>query len=174
MTLDAKKNSNMKLMMIVKTAEYVEMECSICYTKINKKYFECGEPCGKVFHTGCIEKMLEQIDEHANETEEEPNYRCCYCRRDIDIDNYGLQLVGQHLVELHNCCSYDVIGAIKRIEFLIKNNQKPDEDESFVYYELRDNVYMKKPKQPKREILKKHIRMPRQIRVKQNIGGRRR
>jgi hypothetical protein len=173
MTLDAKKNCNMKLMMLVKNAECVEMDCSICYTKINKKYFECGAPCGKVFHTSCIDKMLDQTEEAAHESNEEAKFRCCYCRRDIDIDNYALQLFGQHLVELNNS-SYNVTRAIKRVYYLIANNEKPDEDESFEYYETCNTTYVKKPKQPKREILKKHVRMPRQIRVKQNIGGRRR
>jgi hypothetical protein len=173
MTLDAKKNSNMLLMTTIKNAPCVEMDCDICYKKINKKFFQCGAPCGKVFHTGCVEKMLEQIEESAFDADEEPNFRCCYCRRDIDIDNYTLQLFGQHLVEMHGC-SHDVSDAIRRVEYLIKNNEKLDEDESFEYYEMRDITHVKKPKQPNREILKKHVRMPRQIRIKQNIGGRRR
>ena len=173
MTLDAKKNSNILLMTTIKNAPCVEMDCDICYKKINKKFFQCGAPCGKVFHTGCVEKMLEQIEESALDADEEPNFRCCYCRRGIDIDNYTLQLFGQHLVELHGS-SHDVSDAIRRVEYLIKNNEKLDEDESFEYYEMHDISHVKKPKQPKREILKKHVRMPRQIRIKQNIGGRRR
>jgi|UniRef100_A0A6C0HXH6 hypothetical protein len=173
MTLDAKKNSNMLLMRTIKNAPCVEMDCDICYKKINKKFFECGAPCGKVFHTGCIDKMLDQIEETAANADEEPNYRCCYCRRDIDIENYALQLVAQELIGLHGSL-HDASGAIRRMKFLIKNNQKVDEDELFEYYILRDDTHVKKPKQPKREILKKHVRMPRQIRIKQNIGGRRR
>lgn len=174
MTLDAKKNSNMMLMTTNKNAPCVEMDCSICYKKINKKFFECGAPCGKAFHPGCIEKMLEQTEETANENDEEANFRCCYCRRDIDIDNYTLQLFAQHLITL-NGCSHDVTDAIRRVEFLLKNNEKLDEDESFEYYELIHHGHdMKKPKQPKREILKKRAHIPRQIRIKQNIGGRRR
>jgi hypothetical protein len=76
MTLDAKKNSNMLLMTTIKNAPCVEMDCDICYKKINKKFFQCGAPCGKVFHTGCIEKMLEQIEESAIDVDEEPNFRC--------------------------------------------------------------------------------------------------
>jgi hypothetical protein len=58
--------------------------------------------------------------------------------------------------------------------FLMKNNEKPDEDECFTYYELYDKNYYKKPKQPKREILKNPIQAQSRIRIKQNIGGRRR
>ena len=173
MTLDAKKMSNMLLMTTVGNAGCTEMDCAICYKKINKKYFECGAPCSKVFHTGCIEKMLLQIEETANEVDEDPNFRCCYCRRGIDLDNYGLQLFAQELIELDRG-SYDVYDAISRIRFLIKNNKKPDEDETFDYYELRDKAFIKKPKQPKRQNLKPLVRMPRPIRIKQNIGGRRR
>ncbi len=50
-----------------------ELECFICYKKINKRYFQCGSPCSKVFHTGCIEKMMEQTEESANETGNELN-----------------------------------------------------------------------------------------------------
>jgi hypothetical protein len=174
MTLDAKKNSNMLLLMsTIKNAPCLQMDCDICYKTINKKYFECGAPCGKVFHIGCIEKMLEQIEETANEVDEDPNFRCCYCRRGIDLANYGLQLFAQELVNLHRG-SYDVYDAIRRVNFLIKNNKNPDEDETFDYYELRDNAFIKKPKQPKRQNLKPLVRMPKQFRIKQNIGGRRR
>lgn len=172
MALEPKKNSNMLLMTTVGN-ECVDLECDICYKKINKKFFQCGTPCGKVFHTGCIEKMLEQSNEVAYESDEEPNFRCCYCRRDINIDNYVLQLIAQHLIELSRC-SHNVLNALKRVEFLIQNNEKLHEDESFEYYEFRDNAFIKKPKQPKRQKLNMRIRMPRQIRIKQNIGGRRR
>lgn len=172
MTLDSKKNSNMLLMTTIGN-ECVDLECDICYKKINKKFFQCGAPCGKLFHTGCIDKMLEQTNKNAYEEDEEPNFRCCYCRRGINIDNYELQLIAQHLIELSRC-SHNVCDALKRVEFLIQNNKTLDEDETFEYYELHDKYFIQKPKQPKREILKKHIRMPRQIRIKQNIGGRRR
>lgn len=174
MTLDTKKNSGIMLMTTIKNAECLEQDCAICYKKINKKYFECSAPCGKVFHTSCIEKMMEQIEETANETDEDANFRCCYCRRDIDVDNYMLQLFANHLITLDKT-SYDVRDAMKRVAFLMKTNEKPDEDESFDYYQLIRYVnYMKKPKQPKRQILKKQLHSPRQFRVKQNIGGRRR
>lgn len=173
MPLDTKKNSNMLLISNIKNTPCLEMDCDICYKKINKKFFQCGPPCGKVFHTGCIEKMLEQIEKTAFDVDEEPKFRCCYCRRDIDIDSYTLQLFAQELVQLQSCL-HDVTNALRRVEHLIKNNEKLEEDESFEYYQLRDNTHVKKPKQPKREILKKHVCMPRQIRIKQNNGGRRR
>jgi hypothetical protein len=150
-----------------------ELECSICYKSINKTYFECGAPCGKIFHTGCIEKMMEQTEEAAYESDEEPNYRCCYCRRNIDENNCLLQHFAHRLLILHKE-SYDVRDALNRVKFLMTTNGKPEEDESFEYYQLINIVYVKKPKQPNREILKKHVRAPRLIRSNQNIGGRRR
>jgi hypothetical protein len=172
MTFDAKTNSNITLMKSF-TKSCVDLECAICYKPINKTYFECGAPCSKTFHTGCMDKMMEQIEETADDSDEEPMYRCCYCRRDIDSDNYMLQLFAKQLITLQSC-SHDVTDALSRVEYLIENNQKPDEDESFEYYELRDNTFIQKPKQPKRQILKKHVHKPRQNRIKQNIGGRRR
>lgn len=172
MTFDAKTNSNITLMKpFVKGC--VDLECDICYKPINKTYFQCGAPCSKVFHTGCMDKMMGQIEETADDSDEEPMYRCCYCRRDIDIDNYMLQLFAKQLVMLQNS-SHDVTEALNRVEYLIKNNQKPDEDECFESYELRDISFIQKPKQPKRQILKKQLHKPRQNRIKQNIGGRRR
>jgi len=170
MTSNAQK-SNIKL--IHSKIKNVGLECEICYKKINKTYFQCGPPCSKVFHTGCIEKMMEQVEDNAYELDEEPNYKCCYCRRDIEINNYLLQLFAQKLIAMHGE-THDIRDAIKHVEFKMGRNELLEEDESLEIYELIDISYIKKPKQPKRQILKKRVCMPRKIIIKQNIGGRRR
>jgi hypothetical protein len=170
MTLNAQK-SNMKLTQ--SKNKNVGLECDICYKKINKRYFQCGSPCSKVFHTDCIEKMMEQIEESANESDDEPNYRCCYCRRGIEINNYLLQLLSQKLIAMHGQ-SHDIRDALKHVEFKMDRNEYIEDDESLIIYELIDISYIKKPKQPKRQILKKRACVPRKITIKQNIGGRRR
>jgi len=169
------KKSNMKLMRSIKN-ECIHLECSICYKKINKTYFICGEPCSKVFHIACIQKMMDQIEETAydsiDDPDEEPNYRCCYCRRDIHYDNYMLQLFEHQFTILHGI-SYDAQDAIDRINHYIKTDDKKDQEETFKIYDLIDMSYIKQPKQPKRQFLIKNV-LPRRIITKQNIGGRRR
>jgi hypothetical protein len=172
MPFDSKKNSNMTLKAI-KSNTCVDLECSICYKRINKTFFECGAPCGKVFHTGCLEQTMVQTEEDANENNREADYKCCYCRRDINLNSYKLQHLAREMMTLPPAL-YDVSDALQRVVFLMKNNENPDEDECFTYYELYDKNYYKKPKQPKREILKNPIQAQSRIRIKQNIGGRRR
>jgi len=116
---------------------------------------------------------MEQVEENAYELDEEPNYKCCYCRRDIEINNYLLQLFSQKLIAMHGE-THDIRDAIKQVEFKMGRNELLEEDESLEIYELIDISYIKKPKQPKRQILKKRVCMPRKIIIKQNIGGRRR
>ena len=170
MTLNTQKCN---LVLIHSKIKKCELYCDICYKKINKTYFQCGSPCSKVFHTNCIEKMMEQIEESANETDDEPNYRCCYCRRDIEINNYLLQLFAQKLIAIHGE-THDIRDALKEVEYKISRNEYLEEDESLIIYELINISYIKKPKQSKRQILKKRVCMPRKIIIKQNIGGRRR
>lgn len=164
------QKSNMKL--VNSKTKSFGLECYICFKKINKTYFRCGAPCSKVFHISCIEKMMEQTEESAYETDDEPNYRCCYCRRDIELNNYLLQLFEHKLIAIHSQ-SYDIRDALYHIEFKMSRNEPIEEnDESLLIYELFDISYIKKPKQPKRQILKKRNCIPRKIRIKQNIGGR--
>ena len=145
MTLNTQKSN---LVLIHSKIKSTELECAICYKKINKTYFQCGSPCSKVFHAGCIEKMMEQIEESANETDDEPNYRCCYCRRDIEINNYLLQLFAQKLIAIHGE-THDIRDALKEVEYKMSKNEYLEDDESLLIYELIDISYIKKPKQSK-------------------------
>lgn len=163
------QNSNMQL--IHSKNKSFNLECDICYKKINKTYFLCGTPCCKVFHINCIEQMMEQIKDCANETNDDPNYKCCYCRRHIEINNYLLQLFSHKLTAIHGQ-SYDIRDALKHVEFKMSMNECLEEDESLIIYELNNVSYIKKPKQPKRHLKKKRDCIPSKIRIKQNIGGR--
>jgi hypothetical protein len=165
-------DSNMTL--FIKTG-CKEVECSICYKPVGKLFFACSAPCNKVFHTSCMEKAMEQTEEAAYDEDEEAQHRCCYCRRNISVDSYQLQLLARHLLTLRSQ-GHDVRDALKKVETQLKTGIY-DEEFSYEIFEVRDvDYYQKKPKQSKRaEYQKKTLQKkePR-IRVKQNIGGRRR
>jgi hypothetical protein len=122
-----------------------------------------------------MEKTMEQTEEAAYDADEEAHHRCCYCRRDINVNKYELQLFARHLLTLR-ANGHDVHDALKKIETQMKTGVYDDE---IVYeiFEIRDVIYhQKKPKQSKRAEYQKKTLKPKQprIRVKQNIGGRRR
>ncbi len=158
----------------------MDLECAICYKKINRTYFVCSSPCNKVFHTACMDKMMEQTEEAAYEANAEAVHKCCYCRRTIGLRNYRIQLFVRHLSVLRNMGYYDVSDALRKLKtaydfvYVPGKNDKPEEDESYEIYEIRDNNYIKKPKEAKRAIFKKTIQKQPRIHIKQNIGGRRR
>lgn len=152
-----------------------ELECAICYKQISNTFFACDDPCTKTFHTSCMEKTIEQTEETAYEEDEEAHHRCCYCRRDFDLDQYCNQLFARRLQTL-SASGYNVDDALDHLKKVI-NGEEHDEDYEYSIYEIRDEVsFMKKPKQAKRSEFKKKMRtnkMPRAF-IKQNIGGRRR
>jgi hypothetical protein len=170
-----KTESNIKLQVIPKNT-CSELECAICYAPIKKVFFKCSAPCNKVFHTNCLEQAMEQTQETAFDHDEEPEHKCCYCRRQIDVDDYLLQIYARHLETLNASGCYDVREAIEQVDAQMENGQV-DEDVEYVIYELRDTSFQKKPKQAKNQKNQnKHQsqqKTPR-MRIKQNIGGRRR
>jgi hypothetical protein len=119
---------------------------------------------------------MEQTQETAFDRDEEPEHKCCYCRRKIDVDDYLLQIYARHLDTLNASGCYDVREAIDQVEAQMENGQV-DENAEYVIYELRDTSFQKKPKQAKNQ---KNQNKPQQkqkaprMRIKQNIGGRRR
>jgi hypothetical protein len=150
-----------------------DLECAICYTPIVKTFFMCSAPCGKVFHVSCMEQTIEQTEEVASEMDQEPEHKCCYCRRTFNIKMYSLQLLGRYFINL-KAGGYNVEAALDAIRTQLKNGE---EEEFIVYniYEMCDLSYMKKPKQSKRAVFqKKTVKYQPRIRIKQNIGGRRR
>ena len=155
----------------------MNLECSVCYKKINRTYFVCGAPCTKVFHTACVEKMLEQTEAAAYAAGAEAEHKCCYCRRAINLRNYILHLFALRLILLRNSGYYDVTDALYKVKLMIGSytgKEKPDEDMSYEIYELRDTSYFKKPKQPNLNKKNSFVRTQPRVHIKQNIGGRRR
>jgi len=166
--------SNMEIFTISKNT-YVNAECSICYKNIKKYYAICSAPCKKVFHTTCIEKMIAQTEAAANAEDEEVDYKCCYCRRSIDINHYDLQEVGRKLICLKNG-GYDVSEALHHVKNQFANMveyEGGDDVYYSIYFDAFSTHFQKKPKQTNRMPLKKINKQPR-IHIKQNIGGRRR
>jgi len=161
--------SNMEIVMIEKNA-YVTMECSICYKPVQKAFAKCSEPCSKVFHTTCFEKIIEQTEIAAAEEDVEADHKCCYCRRSIDVNRYALQDVARRLICLRRG-GYYVNEALKQVKKELLNNDY-DQDGPYHIYFSHSIYYEKKPKQAKRSAPKKITKQPR-IHVKQNIGGRR-
>ena len=182
-------NSNLKLWTVEKFKQdiefsknpTIEFECAICYKSISKTFFQCNEPCNKLFHTHCVEQMMEQAEEAAYDEDKDAHHRCCYCRRDTDMTNYFLQLLARRLITLRKG-GYIVHDALKQVASQIQNgineNEDGTSDDSYKIYETLDVSHVKKPKQSKRTAFKKNsavrqMSKPR-ISVKRNIGGRRR
>jgi len=149
-----------------------DLECAICYKPITKTFINCSEPCKKVFHVSCMEQMMDQTEEQANEMGQNAEHKCCYCRRDFDINEYYLQLLARRLMTL-KAGGYHVYDALEEVRKQMKENDGKDIE--YDIYEIRDVSYQKKPKQSNRAVFEKKTasHQPR-IRVKQNIGGRRR
>ena len=154
----------------------LNLECSVCYKKIYRDYFVCSAPCNKVFHVSCMEKMMNETKQAAYEADEEPQHKCCYCRRSFDRQNYLAQLWGRHLIMLRNTGYYDVSDAWCKLQRMIKNDGSIlfEEHVSCEVYELRDITRVKKPKQANLKKKQTFVRKQPRVHVKQNIGGRRR
>jgi hypothetical protein len=170
MQMQSQNQSKMEIFTIPKHT-YVELECSICYKPIQKAYVRCSAPCKKIFHTSCMDKIIEQTEAAAYEEEREAEHKCCYCRRCIDVNHYALQEVARQLMCLRRG-GYDISEAMQKVKKELYFNED-DEDDAFGYYYPLVTSYQKKPKQAKRSAPKKFTKQPR-IHLKQNIGGRRR
>ncbi len=132
-----------------------EYECAICYKKINKTCFMCTDPCNKVFHPACLEESFIQAEEN-NDEDDEVQHRCCYCRRHLNLSNYGLELFAQNLRRLGNSKGFDVDGALELIKKNIANNVDQDEDEDNyeIYYTKNQTGEARKPKQSNQDAYK--------------------
>ena len=177
MSLSISSQSHLTIVNIKKNT-FVDFECSICYKSITTKSFvQCSAPCEKVFHTVCIEKMIDQTEATCYEDDTEPQHKCCYCRRSINLYAYGLQISARQLFCLSHG-GYNVNEAMDQLHQEIKKISNGEEeavndDLSFSVYELRNLHDERKPKQNNRMASKK-INKQRRIHFKQNIGGRRR
>jgi len=149
-------------------------ECSLCYKPITKTFFACSAPCNKIFHVSCMEQSMEQTEQAAWEADEDPQHKCSYCRRQIDVEKYMLHLMARRLFTL-KAGGHEVSTSIQLIKNQLKTGILEDDDFEYAIYEIRDTFYVKKPKQSKRaECKKKPAHMKQRITIKHNIGGRRR
>ena len=154
----------------------MNLECSVCYKKINRTYFICSSPCNKVFHMDCMYKMMDRTEEAAYEANEYPQHKCCYCRRSINMRNYLLKNYADTLLISRNTGYYDVSNPMYKV---VQYKScvfmgKPEEDISYENYELIDTTRIKKPKQANLKKKQTFVRKQPRVHVKQNIGGRRR
>jgi hypothetical protein len=139
-----------------------DIECAICYKRIynqKNKVFVCSDPCNKVFHPSCMERMIEQIDESAYQADEDAHYRCCYCRRDFDINYYNLELFMRELLGLKASGGYyvdDVIKQATKHYLTLPDDIAEEQPEPFSYeiVTLISLAHIKKPKQSKNALFK--------------------
>jgi hypothetical protein len=155
-------------------------ECSICYKPIQKKLFICSSPCNKIFHPSCLEKHFEQTanafyDENYDNNDE-PVFRCCYCRRTTNINAYLLEVFADNLVSMQKSGCYSVEDALHNVCEDLKNNTDGDYNFDYEIYMLTDIRRVKKPKQSKRVVvgnkLKIKNKMPRMA-IKQKMNRNR-
>ncbi len=142
------------------------IECAICYKRIYNKVFVCTEPCNKTFHPSCLDKMIEQLEETAYENEYKPNYRCCYCRREMDMKNYSLEILMRHLLELKGQ-GYYVDDAIQQA--IYNSSLEPGSEDfmdTFEYAIYVPTVSFKIPKQSNKSAYKHINRKPHHSKIR--------
>ena len=143
---------------VMKEANETVVECAICYKRIQKDVFICSEPCNKLFHPGCIERMMD-------ETAYGNLHRCCYCRREIQMDSYMKEVYINALMKM-KAGGYCVDEALQMIELNGVN-----QDEGYAIYLLMPMEYVKKPKQAKKIKQPKHfIKIQRKNVMHQRVG----
>jgi len=162
-------------------------ECSICYQPINKMAISCSNPCNKVFHSSCLEKIFEQEQEtQAEEVDDTKRFysthRCCYCRRYINIRSYTLKKFAHELIALKNSRCFYIDEAFQQVIYNLnielKYTQKTrddfwDKETLYEIYELVCTTRIKIPKQSKHAEYKR-TRIPRQnLIIHRNNHGKR-
>ena len=169
-----------------KSVQRERPECSICYQPINKMAISCSNPCNKLFHASCLEKIFEQEEEAQAEdvdltTQFIPTHQCCYCRRYINIKSYTLKKFVHELIALKNSRCFHVDEALQQVlhNLNIELKCSPEKKEEFLYtfYEIYElELYTTKIKMPKqsKHAEYKRTRMPRQnLMVHRNNHGKR-
>ena len=137
-------------------------ECSICYGRINNNMYVCTEPCNKLFHSECLEKIMDQQEDdfYANHDMAEiltknlkPQIRCAYCRREINADAFILDNTFRELLHLR-AGGYNVSEALSKV---VNARGKMGDEETFdiEYFINLDCSYSKRPKQSFRASYKK-------------------
>ena len=142
------------------------IECAICYKRIYNKVFVCTEPCNKTFHPDCLDKMIEQLEETAYENEIKTSYRCCYCRREMDMKNHSLEVFMNQLLELKKQ-GYYVDDAIKQA--IYNSTLEPGSEDfmdTFEYAIYVPIVSFKPPKQSNKATYKHINRKPHHSKIR--------
>ena len=171
----------------LKVSEYRQLyklnenpECAICYKNINKKVFVCAAPCNKTFHQACLESMINHLEKNAEaeadvEVGENINvcYKCCYCRREFDINQYELELFLQKL--LHYQTHGFHIGSAVETATLNAATYEDDYNTEYQYdiYMPVDSSHVKMPKVSKRSAVKRGEKKNWQVNKKRMPLGRR-
>lgn len=157
------KNSKKIKYSLLKVSDYRQTfnksedpECDICYERISNKVFVCAEPCNKTFHLACLESMINHLEDNAaNEGKEIDCYRCCYCRREFDINQYGLSIFVQKLL-LFKSYGYHIGNAVETATLnAIFYEDDYNTECSYDVYLPVDSSFIKTPKQSKRAAFKK-------------------
>ena len=157
------KTSNMVLIHTKKTHD---LECSVCCKSINATFFQCSNPCNKVFHVNCIEQMIEQTRESAYEMDTKAHHRCCYCRREMDMKNHSLEVFMNQLLELKKQ-GYYVDDAIKQA--IYNSTLEPGSEDfmdTFEYAIYVPIVSFKTPKQSNKSAYKHINRKPHHSKIR--------
>ena len=129
---------------------YTGPECAICYKRIQKDVFICSEPCNKLFHPSCLERMMDETELTAYQYQKDTLHRCCYCRREIQMETYLKEVYVNALMKM-KAGGYNVDEALQLIEMNGIN-----EDEGYAIYLLTPTEHIKKPKQAKKTKSPKH------------------
>ncbi len=152
-------------------------ECDICYKRISNKVFVCAEPCSKTFHMACLESMINHLEDNSiDEGKEIASYRCCYCRREFDINQYELSIFVQKLLHFKSH-GYHIGNAIQSATLnAITYEDDYNTEYSYDVYLPVDSSFIKTPKQSKRATFKqkqKHLRSHLSVSKKRMPLGRR-
>jgi hypothetical protein len=150
-----------RILQLADTSCNSHTECGICYERITSKTkVVCAEPCNKVFHSFCLDKMIDQI-ENNNEDLRDSDFRCCYCRREFDIHQYDLDILIEELKNMKKL-GYHIGDSIQLAtinSFLWRNTHEDDED-AVIYYNIYKPTHRRIHKQFERAHFKHKQRFP--------------
>ena len=142
---------------------YIGIECAICYKRINTNVFICSEPCNKMFHPSCLQKVLQQTEDtfESDDENEEPKHSCCYCRREYDMENYYMEVYLRELKGLQ-AGGYYVMNAINKLkeDGVVTNGAY----EIHLLHDTEDDIKPKNQKIKRSKIAGPHIRVQKQKR----------
>ena len=136
---------------------YIGIECAICYKRINEQVFICTEPCNKMFHPSCLQKVIEQTEEtfESDDETDEPTHCCCYCRREYDMDNYYMEVYMRELKSLQAGGFY-IGDAMDKL--MTEGIIDGDNYEVYIIVNKEDDIKPKNQKIKRSKISAPHIR----------------